>query len=334
VSRTLLSALLLLVTAAGPARSQQQVADTTFVPQVAKPAFTKRHPVVMIDGAHGEWFTMVGLYRGFTALLTQDGLRVIPGVQPFSPQLLKACQVLVVADAIATADLNGPEARASAFRGSECDAVRDWVKEGGSLLFIADPAPFGSAMDSLAVRFGVDLGKGTTADPRQADPEIANIGCILFRRDRGLVGSHPITRGRDPGERINRVASFTGQSLKGPRGSTGLLVLSPSAIDLPFSPDARHEATPEALRKADTLSRVNTPGAVTAVERFQGVAFGFGRGRVVVLGDAAMFGSQFVLGDDAARMGKDVLRIGLNRPDLDNQQFALNVVRWLARVLN
>ena len=150
-----------------------------------------------------------------------------------------------------------------------------------------------------------------------------------------MLGDHAITRGRDKAERINRVTTFTGQSLVGPPGSKGLLVLSPSAADLPLSPDARREASPEALRKADTVSVVSTPGAVTAVGRFQGVAFGFGRGRVVVLGDGAMFGSQFVLGADARRMGKDRLRIGLNRPDLDdNQQFALNVLRWLARELN
>jgi hypothetical protein len=336
MSRTPRFALLLLALAlaAAPARSQQQVEDTTFVPKVARPAFTDRHPVVMIDAAHLNYFAMDGLYRGFAALLSQDGLRVIPGVQPFSPRLLEACQVLVVADALGAMDPYGAAGRASAFRASECDAVRDWVREGGSLLFVADHAPFASAMDSLAVRFGVDLGKSYTVDTRRVDPETGNIGCILFTRDLGLLGDHPITRGRDRSERIDRVATFTGQSLMGPPGSKGLLVLSPSAADLPFTPDARREATPEARRRADTTSVVKTPGAVTAVGRFQGVAFGFGRGRVVVLGEAAMFASQFVLGVDAQRMGKDRLSIGLNRPDLDNQQFALNVVRWLARGLN
>lgn len=332
--RTLLFALLLLAVATAPARSQQQVDDTTFVPKVARPAFTGRHPVVMIDAAHGNFFTRDGLYRTFASLLSQDGLKVISGGQAFSPRLLEACQVLVVADALATKDLNGPAARANAIRIPECDVVRDWVKEGGSLLLIADHAPFASAMDSLAVRFGVDQGKGTTVDTRRVDPETGNMGCILFSRALGLLGDHAITRGRDKTERINRVATFTGQSLVGPRGSTGLLVLSPSASDLPFSLDARRAATPEARRRADTLDVVNTPGAVTAVGRFQGVAFRFGRGRVVVLGDAAMFGSQFVLGQDARQRGKDRLRIGLNRPDLDNQQFALNVLRWLARALN
>jgi hypothetical protein len=333
--RTLLIALLLLASAAAPARSQHQVEDTTFVPKVAKPAFTGHPPIVMIDQAHRNQFTMNGPYRSFASLLSQDGLRVIPGVQAFSPQLLKDCQVLIVADAIGSSEAKGPSARASAFQIRECDVVRDWVKEGGSLLLIADHAPFASAMDSLAVRFGVNFGKSYTVDTRRVDPESGNLGCILFTRALGLLGDHAITRGRDQAERINRVVTFTGQSLAGPRGSTGLLVLSPSALDLPFTPDARHEATPEALRMADTTSSVNTPGAVTAVGRFQGLAFGFGKGRVVVLGEGSMFSSQFVFGVDARRMGKDRLRIGLNRPDLDdNLQFALNVVRWLARALD
>lgn len=333
--RMLLIALLLLTVAAPPVRSQAQVEDTTFIPKVAKPAFTGRQPVVMIDEAHRNTFTMNGAYRTLANLLSQDGLRVIPGVQAFSPQVLRTCQVLVVADALGSAEPKAPSARASAFLIPECDAVRDWVREGGSLLLIADHAPFGSAMDSLAVRFGVDMGRSYTVDTRRVDPETGNMGCIFFERAKGLLGDHAITRGRNRTERIDRVATFTGQSLAGPGGSAGLLVLSPSALDLPFTPDARSEATPEARRKADTTAVVSTSGAVTAVDRFQGLAFGFGKGRVVVLGEAAMFGSQFVLGTEARQLGKDRLRIGLNRPDLDdNRQFALNVMRWLARKLN
>jgi hypothetical protein len=333
--RPLLLALLLLAVAAAPARSERQVEDTTYAPTVAKPAFTGRRPVVMMDEAHRNQFTMKANYRAFANLLSQDGLDVVPGVQAFSPQSLKACQVLVVADAVGAADARTAAARSSAFRIPECDAVRDWVRAGGSLLLIADHAPFASAMDSLAVRLGVDMGKSTTVDTRRTDPETGNMGCIYFTRDLGLLGDHAIMRGRNQAERINRVATFTGQSLAGPPGSTGLLVLSPSALDLPFTADARTRATPEERRKADTTSVVSTPGAVTAVDRFQALAFGLGRGRVVVVGEASMFSAQFVLGLEARQRGKNRLRVGLNRPDLDdNQQFALNILRWLARALN
>ena len=333
--RTLVPALLLALAAAtAQAQPQVQVPDTTYVPRVAKPAFTKRHPVVMVDEAHHNLFTIAGLYRGLAALLEADGLRVVPGVQPFSRPLLDGCEILVVADASGAERPDVPTARNPAFRPSECDVVRDWVREGGSLLLIADFAPFASAMDSLARRFGVDMGKSYAVDTRRVDPEMNNIGCILYTRALGMLGDHPILRGRDREERIERVTTFSGQSLAGPRGSRGLLRMGPSSWDVPFTQDSRRETDPRARARADTTSVPVTPGSVPAMGRFQGPAFAFGRGRVVVLGDGAMLAAQWLLGDEARRRGRDYLPIGLSRPDLDNEQFALNVVRWLGRALD
>jgi hypothetical protein len=331
--RTLLLVLALLA-GAPVARAQTQVEDTTWVPRVAKPAFSKTHPVVLIDESHNNLFTTRGMYRGFAALLRDDGLTVFPSKQAFSAALLKTATVLVVADASPTRNYNGTDAREPAFRREECDAVRDWVRDGGALLLIADHAPFGSAMDSLGARFGVDMGKSRTVDTRRVDRETGNIACVAFTREHKTIGEHPITRGRDRSERIQRVVVFGGQSLEGPPGSAKLLVLGPSALDLPISPDSRREATPEQRKRADPDAEVSTPGAVPAVGRAQGLAFDYGKGRVVVLGDGAMFGTQFALGNEAQRMGKERLAIGLNRPDLDNQQFALNVLHWLARLLD
>jgi hypothetical protein len=333
MKRSLLLVLALLA-GAPPARAQTQVEDSTYLPRVEKPTFTQRHPVVLIDEAHNNLFTTRGMYRSFTALLRGDGFTVFPSRQAFSAALLKNADVLVVADASLTRNLNGPDAREPAFRREECDVVRDWVRSGGALLLIADHAPFGSAMDSLGTRFGVDMGKSRTVDTRRVDRETGNIACIAFTREHKTIGDHPITRGRNRAERINRVIVFGGQSLEGPPGSVELLVLGPSALDVPISPDSRLEATPEQRRRADPNAEVTTPGSVPAVGRAQGLAFDFGKGRVVVLGDGAMFGTQFVFGNEAQRMGKDTLRIGINRPDLDNQQFALNVMHWLARALN
>ncbi len=326
--------LLVLLSGALPARAQQQTEDTTYVPRVAKPAFTQRHPVVLIDEAHCNLFSTKDLYRGFVTLLRADGMTVFPSRQAFSAALLRSADVLVVADAAATRELNAPTAREPAFRPSECDAVRDWVRAGGALLLVADHAPFASAMDSLGTRFGVEMGKSRTVDTRRVDRETGNIACVAFTREHRTIGDHAITRGRDRSERIQRVVVFGGQSLEGPPGSTKLLVLGPSALDVPISPDSRREATPEQRRKVDPSAEVTSPGAVPAVGRAQALAFAYGKGRVVVLGDGAMLATQFVLGNDAKRMGKDTLRIGLNRPDLDNQQFLLNGMRWLARGLD
>jgi hypothetical protein len=330
----LVPVLVLALAAATAAHAQVQVPDSTYAPKVARPAFTKRHPVVMVDEAHHNLFTARGYFRGFAALLEADGMRVVPGAQPFSPALLKDCDVLVVADAAGGARVELPSARHSAFRSLECDVVRDWVRAGGSLLLVADPAPYGSAMDSLARRFGVDMAKGYAVDARRGDPVMGNLGCILYRRDQGMMGDHPILRGRERAERVDRVVVFTGQSLAGPPGSCGLLVMGRSAWDVPFTNDARRETDPSLRAQADTLSVPMTPGSVPAMGRFQGLAFTFGRGRVVALGDGAMLSAQWLLGEEARRRGQDRLNIGLNRRDLDNERFTLNVARWLGRALD
>jgi hypothetical protein len=334
--RTLAAVVLLaLATAAGAAVPVEvQVPDATYAPRVVNPAFVNRHPTVMVDEAHRNYFTVSGFYSGLAALLRADGLQVVAGTQRFTPAALRGCQVLVVADACGADTPEGARARTSAFWASECDAVRDWVKQGGSLLLVADSAPYGSAMDSLGRRFGVDMGKSYTVDTRRGDPEMKNLGCILFQRQLDMLGDHAILRGRNPAEQVDRVATFSGQSLAGPPGSKGLLRLGNSAWDVPFTPDSRTGDDPRLLARMDTTSVPETPGSIPALGRFQAMAFTLGRGRVVVLGDGAMLSAQLLRGREALRRGKHELRIGLNRTDLDNERFALNVVRWLGRALD
>ena len=182
----LLPGLLLLGAAAPPVRAGE-VEDSTFEATVAHPAFTDRHPVVMIDEAHHDYLTMGGRYRALAGLLASDGLVVVPGRQPFTARSLDSCQVLVVADAAGAADVTGKAAARPAFLAGECDAVRDWVRRGGALLLIADHYPFGSAMDSLGLRFGVSMGKSATMDAREADSEVA----LLILEGEGVFTGGP-----------------------------------------------------------------------------------------------------------------------------------------------
>lgn len=125
---------------------------------------------------------------------------------------------------------------------SECDVVREWVRAGGSLLLIADHAPFGAAAARLASRFGVTMGQGYVFDVANSDfsPTI-----LIFSAENGLLGDHPAVRGRSESERVRRVVSFQGQSLHGPPGSVSLLTSSPSAYEADTQSDlqlAQHEA--------------------------------------------------------------------------------------------
>jgi hypothetical protein len=63
-----------------------------------------------------------------------------------------------------------------------------------------------------------------------------------------------------------------------------------------------------------------------AAGRAQGIALKDGRGRVVVMGDAADLAAQ-LFGVDPPR------KIGMNVPGCDNRQFALNIVHWLSGLI-
>ncbi len=190
-----------------------------------------------------------------------------------------------------------------AFTIAECDAVRDWVRGGGALLFIADHAPFGSAAEILAKHLGVDMSKGFTFDPPNTDKVSNNSGFIVYSRDNHLLVDHPITNGRNDGERVNRIMTFTGQSLKGPEGSEVFLKLSDTAFD----------EVPSSGKK------------LPAAGRSQGIAFRLGKGRVVVLGEGAMLSAQVT--------GSDNRPFGMNIPDIDNRQLTLNIMHWLSGLL-
>jgi hypothetical protein len=274
----------------------QQVPDPSFDARVAKPAYKDTHPKVLFDEAHNNFHTAGGGYRPFAELITNDGYQVIPNRAKFTKESLQGHDVLVIVNA------RGPQGKpaAPAFSEEECDAVRDWVKAGGSLLLIADHFPMGSAAADLARRFGVDMSKGVTGDPAHS---VKNPTDLVFSRDNKLLGDHPITKGRDPSERVNRIVTFTGQSLKGPKDSVPLLLLANTALD-EVPPDGR---------------------VVPAAGRAQGIAFQFGEGRIVVLGEAAMLTAQL----NARRRP-----FGMHLPGIDNRQFALNTMHWLSGLLD
>jgi len=280
----------------------QQLPDPEFNTNVANPAYTKTEPRVLFDEAHHNFHTIDGRYKPFADLLRNDGYRVVRNRQTFSKETLNSFKVLVIANALGAEEMDDSGADQSAFTEEECQAVQDWVKGGGSLLLIADHAPFGGAAASLAKRFDVDMSKGFTYDP--ANSVEGNASVLIFSRDNKLLATHPITEGRDEKERVNRVQSFTGQSLKGATDSVAILKLSDTAKD---SPDQ------------------NTDASVSAAGRAEALAFKFGKGRVVVQGEAAMLSAQI--------SGPEKSKMGMNVPGNDNKQYALNVMHWLSGLL-
>jgi hypothetical protein len=275
----------------------QQVADPNFDAKVATPAFTRVRPKILFDEAHHNFHTTTGRYKPFAELARNDGFDVTPNLERFSRALLQTFEVLVIANALGG---DGGEASRPAFTEAECDAVSEWVKAGGRLLLVADHAPFGDAAQILAKRFGVDMSRGYTFEGPTPTGQSTTLS---FTRENGRLGDHFIVNGRSQTERVNRVRTFTGQSLKGPEGSVAFLQLGDDAKDV-STPDDKN--------------------ATSAAGRAQGLAFVFGRGRVVVMGEAAALSAQIT--------GPERRPMGMNAPGNDNRQLALNIMRWLAGV--
>ena len=280
----------------------QQSPDLEFNTSVENPAYKREGPRVMFDEAHHNFHTADGRYKPFVDLLSNDGYRVIRNRQSFSKTTLSSYKVLVIANALGAEEDDDDGADKSAFTDEEIQAVQDWVKGGGALLLIADHAPFGGAAAGLAKTFGVDMSKGYTFDPKNCVE--GSPTQLIFSRENKLLANHPIAEGRGEKERLNIVRSFTGQSLKGPEGSAAILLLSDTAIDRP---------------------NFNSQESVSAAGRAQAVALKFGKGRVVVQGEAAMLSAQV--------SGPDKRTMGMNVPGNDDRQYVLNVLHWLSGVL-
>jgi hypothetical protein len=293
--------VLIICVICGCAFAQQQP-DLEFNTSVEKPAYKKGGPRVMFDEAHHNFHTTEGRYKPFVDLLINDGYHVVRNRESFSKTRLSGFKILVISNALGAEDSDDDGADKSAFNDDEIQAVQDWVKGGGSLLLIADHAPFGGAAAALASRFGVDMSKGFTFDQQNA--VAGNPTHLLFSRDNKLLGNHPIIEGRNEHERINSLRSFTGQSLKGPGDSVAILKLSDTATDSPSG---------------------DPKTAASAAGRAQALAVKFGKGRVLVQGEAAMLSAQVA---EAERRP-----MGMNVPGYDNKQYVLNVMHWLSGIL-
>jgi hypothetical protein len=267
---------------------------STHVQWPAYPATGGQHPRILMDEAHRNFHTASGRYKPFADLLRSDGYTVLSNDSTFTTGM-QGIDVLVIANAMGPGE---HEAR-PAFTPEEETAVAQWVSNGGSLFLISDHAPFGAAAARLARQFGVTMYLRYARDDQFHDGW--DNERLDFSRANGLLADHVITDGRSANERVNRVVTFTGQSLTGPPDTIPLLRLSDDAYDW----ESR---------------RIRYP----AKGHLQALALNFGKGRIVVSGEAALFSAQ------VDPLG---IKFGMNRPDNDDRQFLLNIVHWLSHAM-
>lgn len=283
--------------------------DRSFDTSVQNPAHTDPHPVMLFDEGHHNAHTTGGKYAPFAQLMRNDGYEVKTHAGAFTPEALQGVDLLVVVNAAGGSNpqlfgINLPflrkgERDAPAFTPEEIATVAAWVRNGGSLLLIADHYPFGESSRSLAAAFGVTMHGGFVEVP---EPRLqSNPSTIEFYRANGLLLDHPINNGRSLPERVVVVMAFTGQSLDADSGDVFLKLPASAKEFVPPPPNFAEQVAGDGL----------------------GFALAFGRGRVVVLGEAGMLTAQIESGE----------RFGMNAEGVDNKQFALNVVHWLSRLL-
>ena len=282
--------------------SAQQVADTNFNPVILKPEYTPgKGPVVAIDEGHNNFHTADGRYLPFARLLRFDGYKVDSYKGDFTGSQLKDIRILVIANALNKINIqNWYVPTPSAFSTNEIETVRKWIENGGSLFLIADHMPFGGAASDLASAFGFTFTNGFAADTSKP-------GNAYFYRKDGSLTSCSISNGRNADETVNKVVTFTGQAIRIPEGATSILRFDDRYL----------------LMETDTAWVFDSHTRYTRISDWsQGAYMKYGKGRVVMFGEAAMFSAQLA--------GANQYKVGMNSDYAEeNYKLLLNIIHWL-----
>jgi hypothetical protein len=305
-------------------------------------------PNVCIDEAHFNLHTADGIYWPFAELLRGDGYRVTRFRSGFTADALRDCEILLIANAAAEANAVGfgaPQSHwayphASAFVREEIDEIILWVRGGGALFLIADHAPWPAAVSDLALLLGVVMLDVYTYSSEEARPEGTVVfGTVLEEGWRelarlyerpfedfdlilanpGTLARHPVIEGRNSEERIGSVVTFSGQAFYASEEWEPILVFGPNAVSgVPLG-----ENFEDAALTDDPL--------LSVAGWSQGGTRKLDRGRVAILGEAAMCTAQF---NDPGTVPGTVFE-GINAPEAaQNAQFCLNVMHWLSGLLD
>jgi len=288
--------VVLLICLSGFAMNAQQMPDTLFQPIIQKPTYAaNKGPVVLVDEAHRNFHTTGNRFKPFSILLRRDGYQVKGGTASFSKESLKNVGILVISNALSernAQDWSLPTP--SAFTDEEIQSVEAWVKAGGSLFLIADHMPFPGCNEKLAAAFGFKFYNGFAFDTiKQGSPD-------LFSVSNKRLASNKMTAGLDS------IYSFTGQAFDIPTAATALLILDENFKI--WSPRVAWRFEQETTK-------------ISGNKKVQIAMLEYGKGRVVVSGEAAMFTAQIANG---------VNKMGFNHPIAkQNTEFLLRLVHWL-----
>ena len=284
----------------------QQVADTLYNPKIHNTAYEYGHgPTVFIDEGHHNFHTKNGRYKAFSNLLERDGYNVKAYKGKFNENDLSKGKILVISNALNEINVNDwVLPNPSAFSKSEIEAVKNWVNSGGSLFLIADHMPMAGAAEDLALEFEFEFTNGFVFDTINRGPAFFNL------KEKTLTESI-ITKGRYTLESVDQIATFTGQAFKIPDDANPILTFNKNYVNM----------LPETAWDFDEkTTKYNVEGWS------QGAYKTYGKGRIVVFGEAAMFSAQLA-GPRKRKMGMN------NKVAPENYQLLLNIIHWLDGII-
>lgn len=265
---------------------------------------------VAIDEAHNNWHTKDGRYKVFSDVLVGTGFNVVSNKLEFSENNLEDVDVLVIANAIHANDVEDwTLPNYSALNRGEIEALNRWIKKGGSLMLIADHFPFPNAIEALASSFGFYFTDGyvrNKQNPKQ-----------IYSLKKGNLKNHALLRGKNKSNNISEIRLFTGSAFLSPPKAHNIISLGKGAVSkMPKDP---HEADKESI--------------LLDVEGFhQGSVLEFGKGRIAVFSEAAMFTRQTFPSRtiEGKRYPEVVIGLGTEHAE-QNEQLLVNTVQWLAK---
>lgn len=292
-----------IILALSACNSDQAKPDNDFDISVSDSKLKDIKPKILFDEAHKNHHKIETTYKPFADLITNDGCLVKSTDKVIDDTALGNTDVYIIATAMGIEDPGDK----SPFAQSEIDQVEKWVQNGGALLLITEHFPFGLAMAPLLNKFGVQVHNGYTEDTLLNNNEVRD--ALLFTKLKGnLNPTHPIL------DKVERLNTFTGSSVKGDSSWTQLLIFTPNAQNYNVKVTVKKDG-------GDITTRVEYADFYAAKGYSQGICKQYGKGKIVVLAESA-----FV----TAQVDKNGNKYGMNSPNEDNKQFVLNLIRWLA----
>ena len=280
----------------------QSVIDSSFHFRIAQPIFSKeKGPLVSIDEAHNNVHTARTGWSTMANLLTEDGFRVQRNAVSFTKESLAPVDILVIVNPLHESNIRKWKLPCpSAFSEEEIKVVKDWVLQGGRLFIAADHMPIGGAVQELASAFGVEWGNCFDFHKKNRWPP------ATFDRVSGMLVKSVLTDSSTNTFQIDKIGTFTGSAFRGDSLQPILqfddsYVLKYPQVAWQFNKKTKEE---------------------TAEGWYQGAYGRFGKGKVVFMGEAAMFTAQI----------RKRTKIGMNSELVpDNKLLALNIFRFLSR---